>query len=63
MDKIPQLVIEVDGAQHHKEGSKQYSRDQIKNHILSQYNLPLLRFKTTGSGEKEILISTLKKLK
>lgn len=63
MDKIPQLVIEVDGAQHHKEGSKQYSRDQIKNHILSQYNLPLLRFKTTGSGEKEIMISTLKKLK
>ncbi len=62
MDKIPQLVIEVDGAQHHKEGSKQYHRDQLKNHILSQYNLPLLRFKTTGSSEKEIIISALKKL-
>ena len=62
MDKIPQLIIEVDGIQHHKEGSKQYHRDQLKNHILSQYNIPLLRFKTTGSSEKENIISALKKL-
>lgn len=62
MDKTPQLAIEVDGSSHHKEGSKQYHRDQLKNHILSQYNLPLLRFKTTGSSEKGIIISSLKKL-
>lgn len=60
MDKIPQLAIEVDGVQHHKEGSKQYHRDQLKNHILSTYNLPLLRFRTTGSGEKQAIMSALK---
>ncbi|HAM42558.1 MAG TPA: DNA helicase [Elusimicrobia bacterium] len=60
MDKIPQLVIEVDGAQHHKEGSKQYQRDQLKNHILYKYRIPLLRLKTTGSGEKLKIISALR---
>lgn len=29
----------------------------MKNEILKKYNIPLLRFKTNGSQEKEILES------
>lgn len=56
------LVIEVDGYEYHKEGTLQVSRDLLKNRILGLYEIPLLRFKTNGSGEKERIISTLNKL-
>ncbi|MBO5524176.1 MAG: hypothetical protein J5986_10970 [Roseburia sp.] len=34
----------------------------IKHHILQLYEIPLLRFKTNGSGEKEKIIEALDKL-
>lgn len=51
--KKPVLAIETDGYNFHKEGTEQYKRDLIKNHILEVYGLPLLRLNTTDSGEKE----------
>lgn len=48
-------AIEVDGYTYHKEGTRQAERDLLKNSILEKYDIPLLRFSTTGSGEKERL--------
>ncbi len=55
MDKKLDIAIEVDGYYYHKEGTKQQERDKLKNKILEKYDVPLIRFNTTGSGEKEIL--------
>ena len=56
------LAIEVDGFHYHKDGTRQAERDKLKNHILDEYGLPLLRFKTNGSGEKEALAAELDNL-
>ena len=53
------MVIEVDGDKYHREGTKQAERDKTKDSILKKYNLPLLRFSTTGSNEKEKIINAL----
>ena len=53
------LAIEVDDYNYHKEGTIQGNRDELKNAILKKYNLPLIRFKTKGSREKERLINQL----
>lgn len=55
VSKQPMLAIEVDGFHYHKDGMKQAERDKLKNHILEVYGLPLLRFLTNGSGEKDRL--------
>ncbi len=60
--KKPVLAIEVDGYEYHKEGTVQVSRDLLKNHIMELYEIPLLRFKTNGSGEKEKIVEVLEKL-
>ncbi len=57
--KKPFMVIEVDGERYHREGTKQAERDKIKNSILRKYNLPFIRFSTTGSNEKERLINSI----
>lgn len=57
------LAIEVDGYEYHKSGSRQSERDMMKNGILGKYGVPLLRFSTTGSGERDQLISALNVLK
>ncbi|MCL2567400.1 MAG: AAA domain-containing protein [Alphaproteobacteria bacterium] len=62
LSKMPVIVIEVDGFDYHKKGSKQYHRDILKNSILQKYNIPLIRFKTNGSGEKEQLIAKLNEI-
>lgn len=59
--KKPVLAIEVDGYEYHKEDTVQASRDLLKNHIMELYEIPLLRFKTNGSGEKEKIIEMLDK--
>lgn len=51
--KKPVLAVEVDGFHFHKEGSRQSQRDRMKERILERYGLPLFRFPTTGSGERE----------
>lgn len=59
VSKKPVLAIEVDGYHYHKDGTVQAERDKKKNHILELYEIPLLRFATNGSGEKEKLVSAL----
>lgn len=55
LDKRMILGIEVDGYDYHKEGTRQWQRDTLKNSIFEKYNVPLIRLNTTGSCEKEIL--------
>jgi superfamily I DNA and/or RNA helicase len=57
--KKPVLAIEVDGYEYHREDTEQSSRDLLKNHIMELYEIPLLRLKTNGSGEKEKIITML----
>ncbi len=57
--KKPVLAIEVDGYEYHKEDTVQDSRDLLKNRIMELYEIPLLRFKTNGSGEREKIIEIL----
>lgn len=59
LGKNPVLAIEVDGYEYHKIESRQAERDVLKNAILEKYGIPLIRFSTTGSGEKERLIKKL----
>ena len=59
LGKNPVLAIEVDGFKFHKEGTEQAERDKKKNSILATYKLPLFRFSTIGSGEKQKLIDKL----
>jgi len=51
--KKPAFAIEVDGFHYHKDGTRQKERDIIKDRVFKLYNIPLLRFSTNGSGEKE----------
>ena len=60
--KKPILTIETDGYNFHNEETDQHRRDEMKNHILDVYGLPLLRLSTTGSGEKAKIVATLSTL-
>lgn len=62
LSKRPVLVVEVDGYDFHKEGTVQAERDQLKDRILYLYNIPILRFSTNGSSEKEIIELKLEEL-
>lgn len=62
MDKKLVLAIEVDGYYYHREGTKQQERDNLKNKILNKYDIPLVRLKTNGSGEKEILENKIREI-
>ena len=53
VSKKPVLIIEVDGYQFHKEGTRQSERDEIKDAVLSKYSIPFIRLSTIGSSEKE----------
>lgn len=55
LDKKPVLVVEVDGYKYHVENEEQLNRDKKKDVILEKYNIPIIRFSTTGSGEKKRL--------
>jgi superfamily I DNA and/or RNA helicase len=59
---VPRLVVEVDGAAFHSRGTRQSERDAVKNAILGKYGLPVERFRTDGSGERERLIAALRGL-
>ena len=62
MDKMPTLVIEIDGTSYHKEGSIQYDRDRMKDEILKSYNIPILRLATNGSSEEQRIRSKLSEI-
>lgn len=59
--KRPVLAIEVDGYENHKKGTTQAARDQLKDHILELYQIPLLRLKTNESGEREKILDELER--
>ena len=59
LNKVPVLAVEVDGYKFHQEGTRQASRDKMKNEILDKYSIPWLRFNTTGSQERKILENKL----
>lgn len=62
IDKTPVIAIEVDGVKYHKKNTKQYLRDGLKNDIFNKYKIPLYRFSTTESNEKERLVDILNKI-
>lgn len=62
VSKKPLLAIETDGYSFHNEETDQYRRDEMKNHILEVYGLPLLRLSTTGSGEKGRIVRALENI-
>jgi superfamily I DNA and/or RNA helicase len=62
ISKRPILAIEVDGHSFHKAGTAQAVRDGKKNKVLERYDIPLLRFHTTGSEEKSKLVENLKSI-
>lgn len=51
--KLPLCAMEVDGKTYHKQGSRQYQRDTLKNSIFQKYGIPMLRFSTDDKGEKD----------
>ncbi|MHC8515913.1 AAA domain-containing protein [Sporosarcina sp. ITBMC105] len=55
LDKMPVLVVEVDGHAYHARNPKQLKRDQMKDRILEKYGIPIIRIKTTGSEEEKLL--------
>ncbi|WP_246517522.1 AAA domain-containing protein [Clostridium aciditolerans] len=63
IDKMPVLVVEVDGYAFHLNNPEQLERDKMKDRILAKYNIPILRLPTNGSEEekklKEKLIEVL----
>lgn len=62
LDKEPVLVIEVDGYEYHRNNEKQLKRDALKDRILEQINLSVLRVATNESGEKEKLVEMLTRI-
>jgi superfamily I DNA and/or RNA helicase len=62
LDKMPLLVVEVDGHAFHAENPVQLKRDEMKNNILKKYNIPIIRMKTTGSQEEKELQNKLYKI-
>ena len=59
ISRKPVLAIEVDGFHFHKQGTAQYERDRMKDHILQLYKIPAFRFPTNGSGEIEKIAQVL----
>ena len=61
MDKSPVMVIEVDGVMYHPRRGRQAERDAVKNHVLSNCKIPILRLRTNESEEEARIESMLKK--
>lgn len=62
LDKIPVLVVEVDGYAYHASNPRQLERDRLKDRILEKYGIPILRMGTNESGEETRLRSKLGEL-
>lgn len=62
IDKHPVLAIEVDGYAFHESNPEQLLRDNKKDTILKKYGIPIIRFSTIESNEKERLIEKLKEV-
>jgi len=60
VDKMPVLVVEVDGYAYHADNPKQLKRDKMKDDILRKYGIPILRLGTNESGEESRLKQALR---
>lgn len=54
------FVLEVDGIKYHEQDKKQAEHDKIKDQVLQLNNIPMYRFKTNESKEKQRLIDIIK---
>jgi len=54
------FVLEVDGIKYHEQDKKQSEHDKIKDRVLQVNNIPIYRFKTNESNEKQRLIEIIK---
>ncbi|HPD88888.1 MAG TPA: hypothetical protein PLU75_05385 [Oscillospiraceae bacterium] len=52
----------MDSSRYHQEGSPQAERDRLKDKICSRYHIPLERFRTTDSKEKERFAQVMKRV-
>ncbi|HEY8889642.1 MAG TPA: AAA domain-containing protein [Clostridium sp.] len=59
IDKMPVLVVEVDGYAFHANNKVQLERDKMKDEILRKYNISILRVSTNESGEELRLYNKL----
>ncbi|MDD3654373.1 MAG: AAA domain-containing protein [Desulfotomaculaceae bacterium] len=62
LDKMPVLVVEVDGYAFHANNPKQLARDKMKDNILRKYGIPILRIGTNESGEETRLRNKLRQV-
>ena len=62
LDKMPVLVVGVDGYAFHANNPRQLERDKMKDAILQKYGIPILRLKTNESGEEARLQNKLKQV-
>ncbi|WP_237648686.1 AAA domain-containing protein [Sediminibacillus terrae] len=62
LDKMPVLVVEVDGHAFHANNPVQQERDKMKDRILKKYGITIERMETTGSEEELKLRNKLLKL-
>ncbi|GAE32783.1 AAA domain-containing protein [Alkalihalobacillus hemicellulosilyticus] len=62
LDKMPILVVEVDGHAYHADKPVQLKRDKMKDEILAKHGIPIIRMKTTGSNEESKLYDKLVEL-
>ena len=63
ISRRPVVAIEVDGWTFHRPGSAQAKRDALKDDLCARYGIPLIRFSTTGSGEKARLRDVCKQIR
>ena len=54
------FVLEVDGIKYHEQDKKQAEHDKIKDRVMQLNNIPMYRFKTNESNEKQRLIDIIK---
>ncbi|MBK24688.1 MAG: DNA helicase [Halobacteriovorax sp.] len=59
LGKKPKFAIEVDGVSYHKDSGRQAERDKMKDEIFKKYELPLYRFRTDDSNEKQRIAKIL----
>ncbi len=55
-------AIEVDGVTYHRKGSRQETRDIIKDGICGKYGLEILRLRTDCNSEEEKIVSLLNEI-
>jgi hypothetical protein len=53
------FVLEVDGIRYHEQDKKQAGHDRIKDKVLQANQIPIYRFRTNESNEKQRLIKIL----